>query len=187
MALLRVIIIGVGLVLLAGCAQLNQLASYTVTEQQLQQLMVRQLDQLQQQTRLAGMPVALSVEDMQVLIGPDNSDSVRLGTKASAVFSAFGLHYPASLALQIEASPYYDSNEQAVYLRNLRLLDSSIDAAGYRGNLAPLSTEVMQLVNVWLQDQPVYRLDATDPTQRLLMQVPLNMAVQQGRIRFSPR
>ncbi|MCH8537024.1 MAG: DUF1439 domain-containing protein, partial [Alkalimonas sp.] len=69
----------------------------------------------------------------------------------------------------------------------LRLLDSSIDAAGYRGNLAPLSTEVLQLVNVWLQDQPVYRLDDSDPTQRLLMQMPLNMAVQQGRIRFSPR
>ncbi|MEE2024397.1 DUF1439 domain-containing protein [Alkalimonas mucilaginosa] len=172
---------------LAGCAQVSNLASYSVTEQQLQQLMLRQLGQLQQQTRLAGMPVALAVEDMQVQIGPDNSDSVRLGTTASAVFSAFGLHYPASLALQIEASPYYDSNEQAVYLRNLRLLDSSIDAAGYRGNLAPLSTEVLQLVNMWLQDQPVYRLDESDPTQRLLMQMPLNMAVQQGRIRFSPR
>ena len=169
-----------------SCAQVSDLASYSVTEQQLQQLMLRQLDQLTQQTRLAGMPVALAVEDMQVQIGPDNSDTVRLGTKASAVFSAFGLHYPASLQLQIEASPYYDGEQNAVFLRNLRLLDSSIDAAGYRGNLSPLSTEVLQLVNMWLQDQPVYRLDESDPTQRLLMQMPLNMAVQQGRIRFSP-
>ncbi|SEA68389.1 DUF1439 domain-containing protein [Alkalimonas amylolytica] len=185
MTLLRMMWLGVGL-LLAGCAQVSDLASYSVTEQQLQQLMLRQLDQLTQQTRLAGMPVALAVEDMQVRIGPDNSDVVRLGTKASAVFSAFGLHYPASLQLQIEASPYYDGEQNAVFLRNLRLLDSSIDAAGYRGNLAPLSTEVLQLVNAWLQDQPVYRLDENDPTQRLLMQMPLNMAVQQGRIRFSP-
>lgn len=179
--------LGLMALMLAGCAQLSQLASYSVTEQQLQQLMLRQANQLQQQVRVAGMPVALAVEDMQVLIGPDNSDSVRLATKASAVFSVFGLHYPASMQLQIEASPYYDASEQAVYLRNLSLLDSSIDAAGYRGNLAPLSTEVMQLVNIWLQDQPVYRLDDSDPTQRLLMQVPLNMTVLQGRIRFTAK
>ncbi|MDP4530144.1 DUF1439 domain-containing protein [Alkalimonas delamerensis] len=171
---------------LTACAQVSELTSYSVSEQQLQQLMLRQLDQLQQQVRLAGMPVALAVEDMQVQIGPDNSDTVRLGTTASAVFSAFGLHYPASLALQIEASPYYDGEQKAVFLRNLRLLDSTVDAAGYRGNLAPLSTEVLQLVNAWLQEQPVYRLDENDATQRLLMQMPLNMAVQQGRIRFSP-
>ncbi|MCC5853229.1 MAG: DUF1439 domain-containing protein [Alkalimonas sp.] len=171
---------------LTSCAQVSDLTSYSVSEQQLQQLMLRQLDQLQQQVRLAGMPVALAVEDMQVQIGPDNSDTVRLGTTASAVFSAFGLHYPASLALQIEATPYYDGEQKAVFLRNLRLLDSTVDAAGYRGNLAPLSTEVLQLVNAWLQEQPVYRLDENDATQRLLMQMPLNMAVQQGRIRFSP-
>tara|TARA_R110002126_G_scaffold16500_15_gene65849 strand:- start:4010 stop:4573 length:564 start_codon:yes stop_codon:yes gene_type:complete len=175
-----------GLLLLAGCAQLGSLSTYNVSEADLEQMLTSQLPKLTKQANVAGIPLKMAVEKMQVDIGPDNSDLVRINTDASAVLSLFGLSYPANLKLQIEGSPYYDATEKAIFIRSVKLLDSTIDAAGYRGNLAPVSNELLQLVNGYLASNPVYRLDQTNPTIRLLTAVPVNMAVQNGKLAFSP-
>lgn len=174
------------LLLLAGCSQLQQMSSYNVSEAELEQLLRQQLPKLTRQANVAGIPLKMQVQSMQVEIGPDNSDVVRLNTAASAALSLFGLSYPASMQLQVEGVPYYDAAQQAVYLRSVKLLNSSIEASGYRGNLAPVSNELLQLVNGYLANNPVYKLDTTNPTVKLLTAVPLNMAVQNGRISFTP-
>lgn len=171
---------------LAACSQLQQMSSYNVSEAELEQLLRQQVPKLTRQANVAGIPLKMQVQSMQVEIGPDNSDVVRLNTAASAALSLFGLSYPASLQLQVEGVPYYDAAQQAVYLRSVKLLNSSIEASGYRGNLAPVSNELLQLVNGYLANNPVYKLDTTNPTVKLLTAVPLNMAVQNGRISFTP-
>lgn len=172
--------------LLTACSQLQQLSAYHVTEADVEQLLRQQVPKLTRQANVAGIPLKMQVESMQVDIGPDNSELVRLNTTASAALSLFGLSYPANLQLQIEGVPYYDAAQQAIYLRSVKLLDSSIEAAGYRGNLAPVSNELLQLVNGYLANNPVYKLDSSNPTLKLLSAVPLNMAVQHGRISFTP-
>ena len=79
-----------------------------------------------------------------------------------------------------------DATQQAVFLRSVKVLNSSIEASGYRGNLAPVSNELLQLINGYLANNPIYTLDTTNPTLKLLSAVPLNMAVQNGRISFTP-
>ena len=172
--------------LLTACSQLQQLSAYHVTEADVEQLLRQQVPKLTRQGNVAGIPLKMQVESMQVDIGPDNSELVRLNTTASAALSLFGLSYPASLQLQVEGVPYYDGSEKAVYLRSVKLLDSTIEASGYRGNLAPVSNELLKLVNSFLAANPVYRLDTANPTVKLLTAVPLNMAVQSGRISFTP-
>lgn len=174
------------LLLLAACSQLGSLASYSVTEADVQQLLNSQLSQLTRQANVAGIPLKMAVNNMKVAIGPDNSDLVRIQTDATAVLSLFGLSYPANLQLQLEGAPYYDATEKAIFIRSVKLLNSSIEAAGYRGNLAPVSNELLQLVNGYLASNPVYRLDQTNPTVKIITAVPVNMAVQQGRLTFSP-
>lgn len=174
------------LVLLTACAQLQQMSAYSVSEADLEQMIRQQIPKLTRQANVAGIPLKMNVDAMQVEIGPDNSDKVRLNTSASAALSLFGLSYPASMQLQVEAVPYYDGTEKAIYLRSVKLLDSNIDAAGYRGNLAPVTNELLQLVNGYLASNPVYKLDMTDPSVKLLTSVPLNMAVSRGQIRFMP-
>lgn len=171
---------------LASCAQLGSIASYSVSESDLEQMLAQQIPKLSHQATAAGIPLRLQVDKMKVAIGPDNSDLVRLDTSASAVLSLFGLSYPAEMNLQVEGAPYYDAEKQAVFLRSVNLISSNIDAAGYRGNLKPVNSELLQLINGFLADNPVYRLDTTNPTMKLLSQVPLNMAVQNGSLRFSP-
>ena len=174
------------LTLLVSCSQLQQMSAYNVSEADLEQLLRGQVSKLTQQATVAGIPLKMQVDNMQVEIGPDNSDRVRLNTSASAALSLFGLSYPANLQLQVEGVPYYDGTEKAVYLRSVKLLDSNIEASGYRGNLAPVSNELFKQVNSFLATNPVYRLDTENPTVKLLTAVPLNMAVQNGRISFTP-
>jgi hypothetical protein len=171
---------------LTSCSQLQQMSAYNVSEAELEQILRQQLPELSRKATVAGIPLTMQVEKMLVDIGPDNSDVVRLDTTANAALSLFGLSYPASIQLKLEAVPYYNGTEKAVYLRSVKLLSSAIDAAGYRGNLAPVTNELVQLINGYLANNPVYKLDMTNPTVKLLTAVPVNMAVQDGRIRFTP-
>jgi len=174
------------LAVLSGCSQIQQMAAYSVSEAELEQMLRQQLPELTRKATVAGIPLTMQVEKMLVDIGPNNSDVVRLDTSASAALSLFGLSYPANMQLKIEAVPYYDGTEKAVYLRSVKLLNSSIEASGYRGNLAPVTNEMLQLINGYLANNPVYKLDMTNPTVKLLTAVPVNMAVQDGRISFTP-
>lgn len=180
------LLLAASLLLLAACAQVNHLLSYSIDEPELTELLRDQLGQLQHKATLAGIPITLTVKDLALQIGPDGSDAVRLGTSASAVFSVLGVRYPANIKLALEASPVYDGEQQALYLRNLKLLDSTIDAAGYRGNLTPLSGSLVKALNGVLAKEPVYRLSDANQTERMLMGMPLSLSVEPGRIRLAP-
>jgi hypothetical protein len=174
------------LLLVASCSQLGQMSLYSVSERQLEQMLSQQIPKLTQQANVAGIPLKMAVEKMAVQIGPEQSNVIRINTAANATLSLFGLNYPASIQLQVEGAPFYDAEQKAIFVRSVKLLDSSIEASGYRGNLTPVTNELLQIVNQFLATNPVYRLDTQDPTVKLLTAMPVNMAVQQGRIVFSP-
>ena len=174
-------------IIISGCATLSQLSTYTVSNAELESVLDSQLGKLQKQSELAGIPLELTVDDMTVDIGPDGRDIVRLGALATASINVFGFKYPAKLSLEMEGAPYYDSEKKAIFVRSLSLLDSTIDAAGYKGNLAPVSKEVMMLINGYLASNPVYTLDTTNNTIRLLSSVPLDLSIQQGKLALKPK
>ena len=173
--------------LLAGCATLSQLAVYTVSNAELEQVLDSQVSKLQKRTSLAGIPLYLDVQDMTATIGPDGRDVVQLGAIATARVSAFGLNYPAKVNLSLEGTPYYDSEEKAIFVRSLSLLDSTIDAGGFKGNLATVSGEFMQLINGYLANNPVYRLDPSNKAVSMLSTVPLQLTVEQGQLALRPK
>lgn len=171
---------------LSGCASLSQYSSYTISNAQLEQVLDSQLGTLQANSALAGIPVTLDIDDVSVDIGPEGRDVVQLGTLATANIGVMGFNYPAKLSLAFEGTPYYDSDKKAIFVRSLSLLDSSVEASGYKGNLAPLSSEVMALVNRYLETNPVYTLDTNDATVRLLTKVPLDLTIEQGKLALKP-
>ncbi|MDP6880546.1 MAG: DUF1439 domain-containing protein, partial [Alteromonas macleodii] len=87
----------------------------------------------------------------------------------------------------LEGTPYYDSEEKAIFVRSLSLLDSTIDAGGFKGNLAPVSGEFMQLINGYLATNPVYRLDPANKAVSMLSTVPLQLTVEQGQLALRPK
>ena len=76
---------------------------------------------------------------------------------------------------------------KAVFLRNVKLLDSSIDAGGFKGNLEVLDNEAMDVMNAFLAVNPVYKLNMNDPKMALLSNLPLDLKVVEGAIKLVPR
>lgn len=174
-------------VFLTGCASTNGIAVFSFSNAEVQSLLSKQMPNLTENVNLMGLPVQLNVNDVSVDIGPDNRDVISLGVDTGAEINAFAFTYPVRLKLQVEGSPYYDSEQKAVFLRNLNLLDSSVEAGSYKGNLKPLNSEVMNLLNGFLAVTPVYKLDMSNPKVALLSKVPLDMKVVEGAVQLVPK
>jgi hypothetical protein len=112
---------------------------------------------------------------------------VALSVDSTAEINVFTLRYPVSLKLQLEGAPFYDSEKKAVFMRNIKLLDSSIDAADFKGNLGLLDDKAMTIINAFLASTPVYKLNMNDPKIALLSKLPLDIKVVEGAITLIPR
>lgn len=174
------------LLFVSGCAQVQQLASYRVTETDLEQILMRQADELAGRVSIMGVRVPLKVESLQAKIGPDGTDLVELSGAFKLEISLLGFEYPIAMQMTVSGAPQYNSEEKAIFVRRLNIINSSIDAGSYRGSLDSLDQQVLTLIDDFLAEQPVYRLNPDEPIQRALMQIPVNMAVEEGVIRLSP-
>ncbi|GAA6185248.1 MULTISPECIES: DUF1439 domain-containing protein [Alteromonadaceae] len=176
----------IGALFLTGCASTQGLSVFSFSNAQVQSLLSQQLPNLSEKVNVMGLPVELNVNNLSVNIGPDNRDVIALGVDSGAEINAFAFKYPVRLMLQIEGSPSYDSDKKAVYLQNLKLVDSTVEAGKYKGNLNLLNDQVMNLINTFLATTPVYKLDMADPKVALLSKVPLNIKVVEGAIQLVP-
>ena len=172
---------------LTACSSTQGLSVFSFTNSEMETLLKQQLPKLSEKVSLMGLPVQFDVKDLSVDIGPENRDVVALSVDSGAEVNAFVLKYPVRLLLQIEGSPFYDSEQKAVFLRNVKLLDSTIDAGGYKGNLGLLNNEAMGVLNAYLANNPVYKLDMTNPKVAMLSKLPLDMKVEKGAIKLIPR
>lgn len=172
---------------LTACNSTQGLSVFSFSNAELESVLSEQLPKLSEKVSLMGLPVQFNVNDFSVNIGPENRDVVALGVDSSAEINAFTFKYPVRLKLQIEGSPFYDSEKKAIFLRNIKLLDSNVDAGGFTGNLGLLNGEAMNVINAFLEENPVYKLDMNDPRMSLISKLPLDMKVVEGAIKLVPR
>ncbi|WP_395338463.1 DUF1439 domain-containing protein [Ningiella sp. W23] len=172
--------------LLAACNATQGLSVFSFTDAQLESALRKQLPKLSDDLRLLGVPVEFNVNDINAQIGPDGRDVIQLSLDSGAQINALMLKYSVGLMLEVEGSPEYNSQEKAIYLRNVRLLDSRISAGSYKGNLNLLDKQAMNVVNAFLDNNPVYKLDMSDPKVAMIAKLPLDMKVSQGAITVVP-
>lgn len=171
---------------LAACSQTNQLAFYRLDEAELKQQLSSQIQQLAQKVTLAGMPVNVQVHQLDVKIAPQGKPNVQLTLDSGILLQLALVQLPVQLKLELSAEPYFDQQRQAVYLRRFQLLDSQLAAAGMQGKLKPLSAEVAKLLQQQLAQLPVYRLDPTKLSHRMLLNIPLQLQLTPGQISLLP-
>lgn len=172
---------------LTACSSTSGLSIYSLSNEDIETLLNQNVSQLDKNMTVMMLPVAFEVTDLAVNIGPDNREVVALNVNSLAQINALAFSYPVRLQLQLEGSPYYDSAKKAIFLRDVSLLNSVIDAGGYRGNLNFLDKEVMKILNSFLAVNPVYSLDLQDPKMALLSKLPLDLQVVNGAIKLVPR
>ena len=182
---MRILVI-IAALFLTACNTTQGISVYSFTNSEVESVLSKQLPKLSEKVSLMGLPVQFDVNDLSVNIGPENRDVVVLGADTSAEINAFALKYPVRLQLQIEGSPFYDSEKKAVFLRNIKLLDSSVDAGGFSGNLGALDSQAMEVINAFLAVNPVYTLNMDDPKMVLLSKLPLDIQIVEGAIKLVP-
>ncbi|RVU40077.1 DUF1439 domain-containing protein [Rheinheimera riviphila] len=172
--------------LLSGCQHSNQLALYSLSQSELNQQLTGVVSQLQQDVRLAGIPLQLQVNTLQAVIAPDGQPVIELTLQTEAVAQLLMLKAPLQLALRLRAEPYFDQQRQAVYLRQFSVVQSDLQAGRWQGKLKPLNRELAQLLQQMLAQQPVYRLDPTKFSHRALLNIPLALKLSPGNLVLSP-
>lgn len=176
------------ILILGGCKATDQgLSVLSYSNADIESVLQQQLPKLSDNTRLMGIPVEIGVDDIDVNIGPDNRDVIQLGVEASAGIKVLLFNYDAGVTLSVEGSPHYDSTKKAIFLRNVKLIHSSIDAGGFKGDLGVLDKNIMHILNTYLASNPVYKLDMGDPKIALMSRLPLDLKVVEGALRVVPK
>jgi len=176
----------VAVTLLAGCSQMNRIDLYSLSQQELQQQLNQQLQAQAQRGRLLGLPLSLTTKNLQLHIAPDGQQQVELKLEMAAELDAVLLPLRTDLMLHLAARPYFDDQKNAVYLSDLKILDSSLGSGQQQFKLQPLSEQAKQLLAITLQGQPIYQLDCASFSQRMLCDVPLTMQLQPGKLLLKP-
>ncbi|CBL43891.1 conserved hypothetical protein [gamma proteobacterium HdN1] len=172
----------------SGCATL---ATYEVNEAELEGYLQKAVVDFDRKQLEAGSPFSVSLKDAKIKVGPDNRDVVQLDVAGEAAFNAVITKIPLNLALKIEGTPIYSGKDKAVYIKRLRLIDSNFNSSLLRGSfgaeIQPVAKAIVAALGSVLEEMPVYRLDESDPRQRLLANMPVDVVVGQGVLRIVPR
>ena len=169
------------LMLLGGCASLSP---YSISEATLERHLQDTVSNFDRQQLRSGSPLSLNLSNADITLGPDGRDVAVIDLRGQVALNAMLAKLPVDIALKVEGAPVYDSEEKAIYIRRLQLLESSIDSPFFKGDLKPVTDTVMRAVAQMLETMPVYRLDETDFTQRMFGMVPMGVRVAPGRLEF---
>lgn len=169
------------LALSSGCASLSP---YSISEGQLERHLQDAVSDYDRNQLKSGSPLSLSLDDANVTLGPDGRDVAVIELKGQVALQALMAKLPVDIALKVEGAPVYDSKEKAIFVRRVKLLESSVDAGFFKGDLGPVTDTVMGVVAQMLETMPVYRLDETDTAQKVFGMIPADIRVAPGRLEF---
>jgi len=167
--------------ILGGCASFSP---YSVSEGTIEGYLQDAVAEFDRQQLQSGSPLELSLSNADITLGPDGRDVAVIDLTGQVSLNALMMKLPVDITLKIEGAPIYESREKAIYLRRLRLLDSRVESSLFKGDLKPVTDNVMRVVAQMLETMPIYRLDESNATQRLFGRVPLDIRVAPGRIKF---
>lgn len=171
------------MLLLGGCATLYN--SYSVDEGTLENYLRQQVSEFNNQQQKAGIPVSVSLQDVNVILGPGGRNTAILNIDGDVAMHAFLARLPVNISLSVQGTPVYDPQTKAVYIRDLKLLNSHVDSPFFSGDAQPLASGMMQSVSKMLSTLPVYRLNQSNLLMRLAGGAPAEMTVEPGRLVFT--
>ena len=173
------------MLLLGGCATLYN--AYSVDESTLETYLRQQVTDFNNQQQKSGIPVSVSLQDVNIILGPGGRNVAILNIEGDVAMHAFLARLPVNVSLSVQGTPIYDAQTKAVYIRNLKMLSSHVDSPFFSGELQPLADGMMQTVSKMLATLPVYRLDQSNLLMRLSGGAgPAEMTVKPGRLVFTP-
>ncbi|WP_344805825.1 DUF1439 domain-containing protein [Allohahella marinimesophila] len=171
------------LLLLASCASLSP---YSIGEAELKGYLLETLQEFDRQQLKSGSPLGLRIDDADVDIGPDGREVIRLKLGGTASVNALLASIPADFSLDIEGTPVFDNEEKAVYVRRFALNDANLQLPFIKQDLKPVTRQIMAVVTQYLEQVPVYRLEADSMASRISSLKAMQIKVLEGKLTLVP-
>jgi len=166
-----------------GCASFGE--HHSINEAQVEDYLQQQLRDFDRQLQAGGI-MSLDLQRAKVTLGPDNREVAVLDFAGRATVDAFLARVPVDIAFRVEGAPVYDSDERAVFIRDLKLLDSRITSGMGAMDLTPYGGMITEYAAMFLDNNPVYRLDEDDFGQRMFGMMNMGIKVKPGRLTMVP-
>lgn len=125
--------------------------------------------------------------NLQTQIGQNNDQKVEITGTIDSVLVAKGKKYDIQLLLKMDTEPYYDAEQGAIYLRNVRLIDWQTNNEKYQTELQMFLPLLADGITSILNKSPVYTLDENKTKEALVKKFGKAIIVEQGALRLETK
>ncbi|MFB1116251.1 lipoprotein [Dickeya dadantii] len=145
-----------GTLLVSGC---NQLAQYSLSEQEINQYL-QQHNDYQKQLGVPGVVDAhITLTELTSQIGRAEPGKVTLSGTAKVDISSLLGKQQADMKLTLKAQPVFNKDEGAIYLKDMELVDYSVQPEKLQTVLQTLTPYLNQSLKSYFDQKPAYVLN----------------------------
>lgn len=165
---------------LAGC---NQLAQYTLSEQEVNDYLQKHND-YQKQIGVPGLVDAnIVLTQLQSQIGRSEPGKVTLSGDAKVNITSILGPQAADLKLTLKAQPVYDRAQGAIYLKDMELTDYSVQPEKMQTVMKALTPYLNQSLKSYFDQKPAYVLNPDNSkTEALAKKLAKGLEVKPGEL-----
>ncbi|NDL62583.1 lipoprotein [Acerihabitans arboris] len=166
--------------LLSGC---NNLTQYTLSEQDVNAYLQKHND-FSKNIGIPGLANAhIVVSSLASEIGRAEPDKVRLSGNARLNIDTLFGSQQADAKLTLQAQPYYDKSQGAIYLKDMRLVDYQVRPADLDTTFRALSPYLDQSLKSYFDNTPAYVLDANrNKNEAMVKKLAQGLEVRPGKL-----
>ncbi|WP_027712187.1 lipoprotein [Dickeya chrysanthemi] len=145
-----------GTLLISGC---NQLAQYSLSEQEINQYL-QQHNDYQKQLGVPGVVDAhITLTELTSQIGRAEPGKVTLSGNAKVDINSLLGKQQADMKLTLKAQPVFNKDEGAIYLKEMELVDYSVQPEKLQTLLQTLAPYLNQSLKSYFDQKPAYVLN----------------------------
>ncbi|MTD39908.1 lipoprotein [Erwinia sp. CPCC 100877] len=141
--------------LLAGC---NQLTSYTISEQEINQALAKRND-FSKDIGVPGVADAhIVLTNLASKIGREEPNKVTLTGDAQLDMSSLFGNQKATIQLTLKAEPFFNAEQGAIYLREMEVVDTTIEPKKMESVLQTIVPYLNQSLRNYFNQKPAWVL-----------------------------
>ncbi|MFG1172985.1 lipoprotein [Erwiniaceae bacterium CAU 1747] len=141
--------------LVTGC---NQIAQYSISEQEINQALVKR-NNYEKQIGVPGLVDAhIVLSDLNSQIGREEPNKITLTGKAKVNISSLFGPQQADMNLKMKAQPAFDAAAGAIYLKDMELVDVEVQPEKMQGVLKTLTPYLNESLKNYFNQKPAYVL-----------------------------
>ncbi|MDX5626602.1 MULTISPECIES: lipoprotein [unclassified Brenneria] len=165
---------------LSGC---NKLTQYTLNEQEVNEYLQKHND-YQKQLGIPGVVDAnIVLTDLTSQIGRAEPGKVTLSGNAKVDITSLLGNQTADMKLTLQAQPVFDKNQGAIYLKDMELVDYTVQPEKMQTVMDTLSPYLNQSLKTYFAQKPAYILNADHSTaEALAKKMAKGIEIKPGKI-----